>query len=66
MMHHRSQQEREGRRTVFTVNLGRVVGFVGGQTGKRRNNPAVTHVRLVLEGVNVITAFPLDVGSDGR
>lgn len=51
--------EKQERRVVYTVNLKRRIGYVGGQTGKRRNKPAATHVRLVLEGKNVITAFPL-------
>jgi hypothetical protein len=39
--------------------LGRSVGFVGGQAGAALGNPAASHVRLVLEGTNVITAFPV-------
>jgi hypothetical protein len=40
------------------VDLGRRIGYIGGQTGKRKNYPAASHLRLVLEGQNVITAFP--------
>jgi hypothetical protein len=48
-----------GGRTVLTVDMGRRVGYVGGQAGKKQGYPPASHVRLVLEGVNVITAFPL-------
>lgn len=55
----RTRRRQEGRRTVYTVDLGREIGFVGGQTGQAQGHPKTHHVRLVLEGVNVITAFPL-------
>jgi hypothetical protein len=51
--------EDEGERTVYTVDLKRKVGYLGGQSGKRKNHPALTGLRLVLEGRNVITAFPV-------
>lgn len=54
-----TKTKREGKRTVYTVDLGRRIGYVGGQSGKRRNHPPARHVRLVLQGQNVITAFPL-------
>ena len=44
--------------TAYTVDMRRKIGFVGGQTGKRRNNPSTNHVRLVLQGDRVITAYP--------
>ena len=46
-------------RTVYTVDMGKRIGFVGGQSGQRKNNPFSRRVRLVLEGNRVITAFPL-------
>lgn len=49
----------EDQRTILTVNLRRRVGYVGGETGRRQGNPSAHHVQLVLEDVNVITAFPL-------
>jgi hypothetical protein len=49
----------QGARTVYTVDMGRIVGYVGGQAGAALGNPAASHVRLVLEGTNVITAFPV-------
>ncbi len=51
--------EREDGRTIHTVNMQKRVGYVGGESGRRRNHPETRHVRLVLEGVDVITAFPL-------
>jgi hypothetical protein len=54
----RVQSQREGRRTVHNVDIGRRIGFVGGQDGARDGNPSATHVRLVLEEDRLITAFP--------
>ncbi len=51
--------ETDGDRTIYTVDMGRTVGFIGGQTGKRTGRPSVSHVRLVLEGNRIITAFPV-------
>lgn len=51
--------EQEGPRTVYTIDMGRRVGYVGGEAGERDGHPAAKHVRLVLEGRDVITAFPL-------
>jgi len=48
-----------GARTMYTVDMGHTVGFIGGQTGASLGNPAATHMRLVLEGTSVITAFPV-------
>ncbi len=50
--------EKDRSRTIYEVDVGRRIGYVGGQSGKRRNHPAARHVRLVLEGNRVITAFP--------
>lgn len=51
--------KKERGRTIYTVHMKRKIGYIGGQTGKRKKNPPVYHIRLVLEGKNVITAFPL-------
>ncbi|MEM6328779.1 MAG: hypothetical protein AAF790_00870 [Planctomycetota bacterium] len=51
--------EREGGRVRYDVDMGRRIGFIGGQSGNRRGGPAATHLRLVLQGKNVITAFPV-------
>ncbi|MEL6108239.1 MAG: hypothetical protein AAFU85_19610 [Planctomycetota bacterium] len=49
----------EGDRTVYTVDMGGRVGFVGGRDGGRQRNPMARRVRIVLEGTQFITAFPL-------
>jgi hypothetical protein len=46
-------------RTIYTVDMGGRVGFVGGRDGGRRRNPMARRVRLVLDGTKVITAYPL-------
>lgn len=51
--------EREGRRTVYRVEMGRRVGFVGGQWGASRGRPAARRVQLVMEGDRLITAYPV-------
>lgn len=51
--------EREGGRTIYTVDLHRRIGYIGGQSGQRSNHPPATGLRLVLEDVDVITAFPV-------
>jgi len=53
------QKKVEDRRTVYTIDMGRSVGYVGGEIGNRRGRPKASHIRLVLEGNRVITAFPL-------
>lgn len=53
------QKKVEDRRTVYTIDMGRTVGYVGGEAGNRRGRPEAHHIRLVLEGKRVITAFPL-------
>lgn len=50
--------EEEGNRTVYTINLGRQIGTIGGEIGNRRGQPAARHLKLVLEGENFVTAFP--------
>jgi len=50
--------EEEGNRTIYTINLGRQIGFIGGESGNRRGKPAARHLKLVLEGKNFVTAFP--------
>lgn len=53
-----SSQRSEDGRTVYEATLPQVVGYVGGQSGKRRGNPEVKRIRLVVDGKRVITAFP--------
>ncbi|NND96710.1 MAG: hypothetical protein HKN47_05205 [Pirellulaceae bacterium] len=45
-------------RTIYTVDMGGRVGYVGGRTGQQRRNPMARRVQLVLEGTRVITAYP--------
>ncbi len=52
-------KEREDRRVVYTVNLNRRVGYIGGESGRRRNHPSARHVRLILDGDRFITAYPV-------
>ena len=54
-----TQKQQEQDRTVYTVNMGRRIGYVGGQSGNRKNHPETRHIRMVLEGQRVITAFPV-------
>lgn len=51
--------EREGDQTVYTIDMGRRIGYVGGQSGNRRGKPPAGHLRLVVQGDRLITAFPL-------
>jgi hypothetical protein len=53
-----TKQEEDGR-VIYTVDLGKRVGFVGGSDGKRRKHPMARRVRLVLDRDRVITAYPM-------
>ncbi|QDT68263.1 hypothetical protein MalM25_11840 [Planctomycetes bacterium MalM25] len=53
-----TRTQREDDRTVYTVDLGRRIGYIGGQSGNRRNKPRAEHLKLVVEGDRFITAFP--------
>ncbi len=46
-------------RTIYTVDMGGRVGFIGGRTGRSKRNPMARRVRLVIEGNRVITAYPM-------
>ena len=52
--------EDQGDRTTYTVNLNRKIGHGGGQSGARRRNPPLKMVKIVLEGDEVVTAYPTD------
>ncbi len=54
-----TKTEKEDDRIVYTVDLDRRIGYVGGTSGKRRGYPSADHIRLVLEGERLITAFPV-------
>jgi hypothetical protein len=51
----------QGNRTVFTVDMGGRVGYLGGQAGASAGNPALTRLQIVVERgtSNVVTAFPV-------
>lgn len=53
-----TRTRREDGRVVYEVDVGRRVGYVGGQSGNRRGRPAADHVRLVIQENRLITAFP--------
>jgi len=44
---------------VYEVTFEKAIGFIGGEAGRRKKNPATKKIRLVVRGENVITAFPL-------
>ena len=44
--------------TVIEMRFDKPIGFVGGQTGKRKNHPDADRLRLVIDKDRVITAFP--------
>ena len=46
-------------RTTYTVDLGRKIGYIGGQSGARRGQPSASHMRLVLSSDRLITAYPV-------
>ena len=56
-----ARKQTEDGRTIWTVDMKRRVGYLGGQSGKRKGNPPLTGIKLVLEGRNVITAFPVEI-----
>ena len=54
-----TRTQNEDERIVYDVNLRRRIGYVGGQSGNRRNRPTAKHLRIVVEGDRLITAFPI-------
>lgn len=54
----RTTKKVDGDRTIYTVDMGGRIGFIGGQEGNRKRNPMARRVQLVLEGTRVITAYP--------
>ncbi|TWT48582.1 hypothetical protein [Botrimarina hoheduenensis] len=51
--------QREEGRTIYTVNLRRRIGYIGGESGARKGHPSAQYLKLVIDGDRVITAFPL-------
>lgn len=56
----RTTKKTDKNRTIYTVDMGGRVGFVGGRDGNRKRKPMARRVRLVLEGTRVITAYPMN------
>ena len=47
------------KKIVYTVNMKRRIGYLGGRKGKRDGNPALSKIVLVLgNDVEVVTAYP--------
>lgn len=46
-------------RIVYTVDMGKRIGFIGGRDGNQRRKPMARRVRLILDGNRVITAYPM-------
>ncbi|MGI9474379.1 MAG: hypothetical protein ACR2NZ_22750 [Rubripirellula sp.] len=55
----RTTKKTDQGRTIYTVDMGKRIGYVGGRDGGRRRNPMARRLRLVLEGNRVITAYPM-------
>ncbi len=55
----RTAERTDQGRTIYTVDMGKRVGYIGGREGNQRRKPMARRVQLVLEGNRVITAYPL-------
>jgi hypothetical protein len=55
----RTTKSVDGDRTIYTVDMGGRIGYVGGRDGGRKRKPMARRVRMVLEGNRVITAYPM-------
>ncbi len=59
----KSRQEIERDRTVYAVDMGRRIGYVGGETGQRQGHPVARYLQIVVEtdeaGPKFITAYPI-------
>jgi hypothetical protein len=53
-----SKKEDDGA-IVYEATFEKPIGFLGGTDGKRRKNPALKKMRVVVRGKSVITAFPV-------
>jgi hypothetical protein len=53
------RSERQNNRQVYTVNLKRRIGQMGGSEGERKGNPECRYLRMVLENGNeIVSAYP--------
>jgi hypothetical protein len=55
----RVRTEFEDGRTIYTVEMGQRIGFIGGRLGQARRHPQSTRLRLIVDGDRLITAFPV-------
>ncbi|TWT79584.1 hypothetical protein CA13_09880 [Planctomycetes bacterium CA13] len=55
----RTTKRTDDGRTIYTVDMGGRIGYVGGRDGNRKRKPMARRVRMVLEGTRVITAYPM-------
>lgn len=57
----RTRKTEEANGTKYDVNMGRRIGYVGGQKGARSRppNPPATMIRLIVNEDRIITAFPI-------
>jgi len=53
-----SKKEDDGA-VVYEATFEKPIGFLGGTDGKRRKNPALKKMRVVVRGKSVISAFPV-------
>jgi len=53
------RSEKQNDRRIYTINLRRRIGQMGGQQGERQGNPECRYLRIVLENdIEVISAYP--------
>jgi len=55
----KTTKEVEDGRTIYTVDMGSRVGYIGGGDGNLENKPMARRVKMVLDKDRVITAYPL-------
>lgn len=53
-----TKEKTEDGKTPYVVDMKRVIGFKGGQSGKRAGNPKLKKIKLILAENRVITAYP--------
>ena len=56
----RVERQSDRSRMTYSCDMQRRVGYVGGQSGKKKGNPDCQWIKLVLEGNRVITAYPIN------
>ena len=56
----RLRSRNEGGRSIYTVSMGRRIGYLGGQVGGQRRHPPLKKIRIVFETgtQSIITAYP--------